>query len=459
MSTALEDELRAAMRSHTADMLPPPDLVDAARRGGVHRRFRARLAVGGAPLLVVAVALGGLTLRAPSGPGTTQVAAMTVADEALLVRPTAGDLAGNAGYLSAVTRAWERSHRGSIHADRGIFDLMLGRPHVVWAGQTPVGPAAIVVQATYLRHHDNIQLDREGPALLTGFVGAGSRDEPTVVADTYPAPGAPQMEAAFIGAGRQVLLVLDRGRPVQVSFDRTYTDDGYVTRRWAPVPFAAGVALLTRPDRTDPRLTALRPRGPGSIWIGNVMTPAEEHAAAVSPIERRLQWLAPGGGPGTWQVGQAPAAGWGGGPVATETVATQFEQVMGRRIPSGYPEISRIAFGFWYVWGTTPDGSRLMVGERQLDADPCHVFAVLRSPAGRVEVASRPTDTGGPLPVAVPLPRGQGWVVAQVGAELSYRTGDGGWQAAGRDAALLPAGAVAVRVVRAGHTDEVPLRR
>jgi hypothetical protein len=460
MSTDLEDALRTVMRSHTADVVSPPALVATVLRGGARRRLHSRLAVGATPLLVIAAVLGGVLLLAPgSGTGTTQVLAMTAADEALLVRPTGGDLASDSGYLNAVGRAWQRSHRDSENADRGIFDRMIGQPHVVWAGHTSVGPAAIVVQAADLRHHDDIQLDHEGPALLTGFVGTGSGDAPLVVADTYPAPGAPRMEAAFIGADRRVLLVVDRGRPVRVSFGRTYADDGYVTRQWSPVTFADGVALLARPDGTDPRLTALRSGGPDGIWIGNVLTPAEQHAADVSPIDPRLPWLGPGGrGWGTWQVGPAPTAGWGG-PVTADNLATVFEQALERRIP-GYPETNIVRNSNWYVWGTTADGSRLVVGEKELDPDPSRVYAVLRTPAGRTEVATRPVDAHGPLPVAVPLPRGQGWLVAQVGAELSYRTAVGvGWQAAGRDAALLPAAAVIVRVVRSDHTDEVLLHR
>lgn len=63
-------------------------------------------------------------------------------------------------------------------------------------------------------------------------------------------------------------------------------------------------------------------------------------------------------------------------------------------------------------------------------------------------------DPGAPLPVAVELPDQQGWLVARKDATLDYRIGDGDWQPAGREAALLPATATAVRVDRT----EVPLR-
>ncbi|MFC0004315.1 SigE family RNA polymerase sigma factor [Micromonospora siamensis] len=55
-------------------------------------------------------------------------------------------------------------------------------------------------------------------------------------------------------------------------------------------------------------------------------------------------------------------------------------------------------------------------------------------------------DRTAPLPVAVRLPVGRGWLVARKDAALSYLDHDGRWHAAGRNAALLPPTATRVRV-------------
>ncbi|MGR6322486.1 hypothetical protein Q2K19_13175 [Micromonospora soli] len=56
------------------------------------------------------------------------------------------------------------------------------------------------------------------------------------------------------------------------------------------------------------------------------------------------------------------------------------------------------------------------------------------------------------MPVRLQLPDNQGVLVAAEGAALSYRIGDGQWQDAGRNAALLPANITDVRVTDAGDT-------
>ena len=56
-------------------------------------------------------------------------------------------------------------------------------------------------------------------------------------------------------------------------------------------------------------------------------------------------------------------------------------------------------------------------------------------------------DQGAVLPVRFRIPSGGGWIVADKGKQLSYRTApDGEWQDAGRDAALLPDNATEVKV-------------
>ncbi|MEK8105276.1 hypothetical protein NKG94_08965 [Micromonospora sp. M12] len=64
----------------------------------------------------------------------------------------------------------------------------------------------------------------------------------------------------------------------------------------------------------------------------------------------------------------------------------------------------------------------------------------------------------GTLPVRLRLPDDQGFLVAAEGSALSYRVGDGQWQDAGRDAALLPATATDVQVTDAdGTATSVPV--
>jgi hypothetical protein len=470
MSTDLEDTLRAALAESTADIVARPGLLDDVRRGGRRRQWGTRgVAVVAGAVAVAAVSTGGtVVVRELSGPATpTQAASLSAVDRTLLARPTGGDLADDRAYLSAVVQAWQRSHAGSPNADRGIFDHLLGQPQVVWAGHTPAGPAAIVVQAADLRRHENIQLDREGPALLTGFVGA-SDGEPQVVADTYPAPGAPQLEAAFIGADRNVLLVLDRDRPVELSFGRIYRDDGYVTRQWREVRFDDGAAVVPVPARTDPRAVALRPHGSGFIDIGNRLSPEPAAAAATNQEDPRLQWRAEwesgeGARVGLWLPGVGPAedrSKWGE-PLDAGSIQERFEHGLASRVPQLFPETDGVLNSLWYVWGSTLDGSYVVVGEKCLDPDPCRVYGVLRSPSGEFDVAARWTDVDGPLPVAVPLPRGQGWVVARKDARLRWASADGAWHEVGMGTALIPDAATRVEVtpLAGGDPVVVPLRR
>ncbi|WP_112668663.1 hypothetical protein [Micromonospora saelicesensis] len=73
-------------------------------------------------------------------------------------------------------------------------------------------------------------------------------------------------------------------------------------------------------------------------------------------------------------------------------------------------------------------------------------------------MASTTADWSAPLPVRLRLPDDQGVLVAAEGSALSYRVGDGQWQDAGRNAALLPAAATDVRVTDAtGTTTDVPI--
>lgn len=461
MTIDLEDTLRTALRQHTAGVQADPGLVGAVLHGGARRRLHGRLALAAVPVLVIAAVVGGAALAPRLGPGGRGQDTLPAADGALLARSTQGDLADDGSYLQAVALAWSTNYRTSQNADRGIFDHLLGRPKVLWAGTTPVGPAAVVAQSADLRPHAGIQLDHPGPALVWGFVSADPAGSARVVSDGYPVEGAPSTEAAFIGPHRNVILVLDRGHPVDMSFRRTYADDGHTGRDWQPVRFPdSGVAIVTVPVSTPPGAVVLRGGSAGRIAVGNAYDPSAAPRSE-GGTDPRLQWSGPSGDRPVWLVGSDPTAAWQG--TAPDAAAAQLALTDG--LAGRLAELERdptlLALGesLWFAVGSTPDGSRLVVGDMTVDFDPSRVYAVLRSPTGRVDVAARWSDVDGPLPVAVPLPRGQGWVVARKGAQLSYRTATGSWQPAGPNAALLPAGATAVRVVHNGHSSEVQLYR
>jgi hypothetical protein len=444
MSPTLEEDLRTALRSWTAGVTSPPELPAAVRRGAGRRQRRRRIALVAVPVAVVAV-LAAAVLVAPRLTYTppdvaTATSSLTAADRSLLAGPTGGDLADDTGYVQAVQRAWVASHHESLNADRGIFDHMLGVPTVVWAGTTPAGRAAFVVQLADLREHDNVQLTREGVALLWGFVGPGRDGAPTVVADGYPVPGAPSVEGAFVGRDRRVLLVADRGyEQEQVSWQLDYGADGRVGRSWTPVPFRGGVALLTAPAGADPAAARLRYRG-GYADIGN--TQDDPLGAAASPADRRLQWQGAERRP-VWAVGPDPALAWKG-TLPDDFGAEQWlAGILDKRQPSLWPDVSMVGSSLWYAVGRTPDGSALVAGEKTFDADPSHVYAALRRDGGTPRVVGAPTHPDQAVPVRLALPDGQGTLLAAKGRTFTWVEGGTGRSA--RDAVLVPAAASDVR--------------
>lgn len=434
MSADLTDDLRDALRSYTAELASPPELTAAVRRGGARRLRRRRVALVAAPVAVLGV-VAAAVLIVPRG--AAERATLDTADQQILDRPTRGDRAGDAAYLAAVTAAWEGSHATSWNADRGIFDHMLGQPRVLWAGTTPAGPAALVGQAADLREHENVQLIREGPALLWGFVGSGRDGRPVVPADAYPVPGSQDVEAAYVDPDRTVVVVAQRGSVGEVSWRTTYTDDGGGSRSWQPVRFSAGVAVLTRPAGAGPTAVRLRIDG-DRAEVGNASTPPPPDGTQRDP-DLRLQWMVDAVRP-VFPVGADPAAAWSDGRLPAEVGAEEaLVAATDRTLAPVLKDNWTDGYSLWFAAGTTADGRRLVVGERALDGDPSRVYAVLTGP-GPARVVSAAVHADRAVPVVLRLPDGQGWLVAAKGRTFGWTGGTA------RDAALLPAAATTVQV-------------
>jgi hypothetical protein len=145
-----------------------------------------------------------------------------------------------------------------------------------------------------------------------------------------------------------------------------------------------------------------------------------------------------------------------------EAIRKTAEDDFGKGVDSvSDPSANSVAMTMWCGYGVTPNGTRVLIGEQQLDYDPTHLFAVLLSPSGiQTVVQGGVPDAKAALPVAIKLPAGQGWAVAQYKADLSFRSGKGEWSTPRKNAALVPAGNdVEVKVdLGGGQVTIVPLR-
>ncbi|MCU1589592.1 MAG: hypothetical protein JWP11_848 [Frankiales bacterium] len=423
-------ELTKLLELATTDVEPSPALLTQTRRGG-QRRIRRRRASAGSLALVLAL-VGFAAPRALSRQGPDRV----VFAGALFDGQTHGDLSSDATYRASVLQAWGASHATSLNAGRGIFEDMRGQAKVVWAGTTPAGPAAVVSQDAFLHHHADISLEHEGVYQLLGFVGPGADGQPTVVADTYPAPGVQSDIAWYVDSGRHVVAALDTGKPLGISFGWVYGKDGSVSRTYAPMSQHDGVALFELPPGTVPGL---------SVHLGLLPVTSPDDVRGVlggvvdtRPAMKRLDWINPGGQGetvmplgGSWQADAGQLR-------ARFNAAVRAHQSGGTPFSEG--------FSLWYAYGTTPSGRQVVVGEHQLEEDPSHLYAVLGTGSGQVFVPGGEVDPASPLPVAIRLPDSDGWIVASFERTLEYRIGTGAWIRAGRDAALVPDASTAVRV-------------
>ncbi|GGO29136.1 hypothetical protein [Micromonospora parathelypteridis] len=418
--TMNDSDVRGILHRATDGLVSPPGLLGEVRRGGRRRMVRRRAVLAAVCAAVVAVPVAG-RLQLTGDAGDAPFAAP------LLDEPTRGDLATDNGYLRQVRAAWQLRMKQ-------VGDLARGESHIVWAGATPAGPAAYVAQRT-------------AHGTTVGFVEP-TADGPRVGTQTQVTDiGTDGFEqAALLGSQRDVLLVLDFGQPVQFSAELRSKPDGKVERTFTPVVFRDGAAVLSVPPQLT-KLTVALSRTPvgweNMIHIDNaqlILFPGNKDRPEPPVFRHTLA--------GAEQV-------WGTDPAAQSVSApaealTGYIDPVGVHTHNGSPRL--------WVYGATPDGRRLLVETIQYDDEPSRVIALLARRYFPFEaVASTTADWSAPLPVRLRLPDNQGILVAAEGSALSYRVGEGQWQDAGRNAALLPATATEVRVTDAnGTTTSVP---
>jgi hypothetical protein len=466
------DELTQALRAATADLEPRHGFTAAVLRGGRRRRIRTRAMIITGTAVLIAIVGTGLYLIWHDPPPHVELA-----DDPRLTQPTRGDLAGDQAFVDSAARAWRDGLQRSWNGIRGIYDDLRGQPHVYWAGTTPAGPAAVVLQQAYLHPRPDLNLDQvNSPQTLVGLVATDPVDGVLkLVYDQYPESGTGPPGYFQFGPSDRTILVVDRGTPLFFSPAPLRAEDGQVRRDWQQMAITDGVAVAQLPEggnAADARVVA-RATAPGPDENA-VDAPGILH---LEPSSRYLEYAfrraggfpteVPGGGTSLRRLQwyDEPALDMRVGRPFQLSIPAQPQLDWMRKVEdsgllgSGF---SGGGLGAWFVRAGLNDGRVALVSELQLGNDPSQIYAVLLKPDGSVDrvIAGGVVDPVSPLPVRLRMPDRQGWVVADYGAALSYRTApNAAWQDAGYNAALLPDDVTEVRVTRHGTPTPVALPR
>lgn len=217
-----ETQLKQRLSAGVEDIDAPSDLVDRARLGGARRLRRRRFtALAASSLAVAAIAAATIAVpavrdRADQAPVATPRPTTPWVDPitpqpndryaALMTKETGGDLAGDSAYLAQVLTTWhdtQRKDRGKLidPVAGDVWAALRGEPRIYWAGSTPAGRIAIMVQ-----HY-------QGP-------------RPNSSTKTTLKDGRPNPAAKSNGISTVVAMVRDdaQGRPQVREFVTAYDD-------------------------------------------------------------------------------------------------------------------------------------------------------------------------------------------------------------------------------------------
>ncbi|WP_328330862.1 hypothetical protein OHA70_09905 [Kribbella sp. NBC_00382] len=456
--TELKHRLTAAVDHIDA----PSDLVHRVRKGGTSRLRRRRLtALVAAGLTLVAIAGASTVIQylptpAPAHPNISDSGGIGSGDPYgfMMKGKTRGDLAGDKAFLAAAVTAWEQGRMKGYDKERGIYDDLRGESKVYWAGNTPAGKAAIVVQNSFLHEHGNMQIDQEGIHTLVGYVGTDATGKTVYITGSYPTPG-PSLDAAVVtgpAKKQQAMVVIDLGKDMGWAYKREYTKAGGSVRKYTPLKFEDGVSVVKVPLGTDPyalQVSLMPPDEKEGYRVVNGLAPA----TSTEDFDQRL-WTGDKQADGSVKNVTWPMTS-GAGALAASANENFVLALMGGSDPSAQGTY----LPAWVGYGITPNGSTVLLSELQFDPDPTHLYAVIIPKSGQAKIVEGGVpDPAVPLPVSIKLPGNQGWAVAAKDADLSYRFGTAAWSAPRKNALLVPAGAGAsVKVTRGTSTKIVRL--
>lgn len=203
-----ETQLKQRLSAGVEDIEAPSDLVERSRLGGARRLRRRRFTALAASSLAVAAIAGAIFAvpavrdradQAPVAtptPWTDPITPNPLDRYALLMTgKTGGDLAGDSAYLAQVLATWhdtQRKDRGKLidPVAGDVWANLRGEPQIYWAGSTPAGRIAIMVQHYQVPHPSSTitpkaplptaQSTPGGILTVVAMVRDDSRGRPTV---------------------------------------------------------------------------------------------------------------------------------------------------------------------------------------------------------------------------------------------------------------------------------------
>ncbi|MDQ1684606.1 MAG: hypothetical protein QOC82_1343 [Frankiaceae bacterium] len=439
MTIDLEHELTAAMRTATADIVAPVDLLDRVRprRRRVGAPGRSFLLAAGAATVAAVTIVVGLNVVGAGAPD--HASRLTTAEAYADWGPTRGDLADDASLRASLVDEWE--HSIGRNGDVAAFDPVTGdRPlQVLWMGTTPDGPAAYAVQHTAA----------PGQSWVYGVFLPDAQGQPrlyyrmTLDPDPTGSPWQPGPDVFSFASSRTphavVVVPTDPNAAVEVSTGHATDADGRVVPRWHDVVPVDGAAVVPLSD-------------PASVFDTVVQISRDDRVVADSGVQliaTDYHKSLPANGFGLWcnacivthsnrELGTA---------VTPWTVWTE------RHAPSWYPTMQ----SQWTVGDDFGNGRELIAVQLWLPGEPAHTVVGVLNATGKLDevLSDEVTDaTARPL-FAVRLPDARGWFVGSgPGAVFTgWRVPGGQWtEMVNARAALIPdAPAIELRLVVGGQ--------
>jgi hypothetical protein len=468
----LDDTTAGQLRSALLDVSRTIDadgsLAARATVGGRTRLRRRRTATAGA-VIVSAAALVGAIVLSPSGLDAlrahrerpqpaehTQAPTPRASYEQLAQRPTTGDLAADPTMTDRLVAATNDDLLGTELRDLvGEQGSLLSPPHVVWAGNTPAGQAAMAVVKARIKGLMAPTADAaDGDRWVALFFGQSFAESDTKglhVVRTSVYLGDEE-SAWFVDPEDETgVVVVDLGGRYVWNSGFRYAADGTLSTQDHPIRFKDGAAFVPLPPGLD--FNQFQIRRDGRVILGG-----SDLGTRLNSPDEQIDWL-------EQRNGTARIGGLGQAAKDSFAVGTALRRSWAEALPPG---VDRLRQNRWLAAGRLNDDTDVLVFTETLSENRPHAFLALIDGgrahlvhAGEIADGGTNPDSGeGPPdpPIMGRLPGGAGTVVVQFGATLRYRSADGAWSAAVKDAVFVPAEATELNVRNDSGQETYPLR-